>query len=426
MYYIFIVSAQSSPNYRDSLRQSKHEIVKQIYESSLYYRDSLRYFTSYKYPPSCLSSSNYRDSLGYSIVDMFLNIELGKVVLKREALCGSTNDVFASIKHSNNVDYWVVSHDLYVNNYVSFFATSKGINHKPVISTLGNYSIVTIFCNWVNMASFSIDDKNSAVYFCWSAFDLSVVTTLKIYNDLTIDKLSIKISIPGDTCFFVFSFLPHGTKLYKENGYELAGIYQYNLSSNNIASTFVSKTLIIRKITLENIEEGNQDYQIGPDGNLYLLSSSAGIGKGGYVLKLPYFRIIYNLSASDIDYNCYTNWVYIDHQKAKQGLVNISLSHYENILSSNNSIISYDNNKIKFFPNLANNFITLTFTDNINVNAKIVIFNVLEKKIRDCVYNLKKEIVLRLENFQSYYYDLKVQSKNKIMCKKILKKYKKY
>jgi len=74
----------------------------------------------------------------YSIVDMNLNGGLGDVTSNKNVLIYTPSDEkLAVTKHSNGVDYWIVTHGWNNNTFYSYLLTSTGLSTIPVTSNAG-------------------------------------------------------------------------------------------------------------------------------------------------------------------------------------------------------------------------------------------------------------------------------------------------
>jgi hypothetical protein len=74
----------------------------------------------------------------YSIVDMNLDSGNGAVTTDKNILIYTpTCEKIAINKHSNNVDFWIVTHGFDNNNFYAHLLTNIGLNTTPVISSVG-------------------------------------------------------------------------------------------------------------------------------------------------------------------------------------------------------------------------------------------------------------------------------------------------
>ena len=89
-----------------------------------------------------LFTVDYGDGLGglrYSLVDMSLDTGLGDIVpgQKDISLWSAGEEKLNAVKHCNNQDIWVVSHDQ-TDEFRAYLVTSTGLNTTPVISHIGS------------------------------------------------------------------------------------------------------------------------------------------------------------------------------------------------------------------------------------------------------------------------------------------------
>lgn len=74
----------------------------------------------------------------YSIVDMSLNGGLGDVTSNKNVLIYTpSTEKIAVVKHSNGIDYWIVTHGWNNNTFYSYLLTSSGLSVTPVTSNVG-------------------------------------------------------------------------------------------------------------------------------------------------------------------------------------------------------------------------------------------------------------------------------------------------
>ena len=86
----------------------------------------------------------YADAIiRYSEVDMALDSGLGDVVSGQHNvyLYNNVSQKVTAVHHANGIDIWVITHELYTNNFLSFLVTEEGVEHTPVISSVGSIHI---------------------------------------------------------------------------------------------------------------------------------------------------------------------------------------------------------------------------------------------------------------------------------------------
>jgi hypothetical protein len=74
----------------------------------------------------------------YSIVDMTLNGGSGDVTTKNSLVSTSVCEKLCSVKKTNGIDYWILVHDAYTDEFDAYTFTSAGLNLVPVVSFAGS------------------------------------------------------------------------------------------------------------------------------------------------------------------------------------------------------------------------------------------------------------------------------------------------
>ncbi len=75
----------------------------------------------------------------YSVVDMNLDSGNGAIILSQKNILIYTpsTEKLAIVKHSNDTDFWVVTHGWNNNTFYSHLLTSAGLNGTPIVSNVG-------------------------------------------------------------------------------------------------------------------------------------------------------------------------------------------------------------------------------------------------------------------------------------------------
>jgi gliding motility-associated-like protein len=213
----------------------------------------------------------------YNIVNIKGDGGLGEVLPNATNIVveGKIFEKLAAIKHCNNRDTWIVIHKWNTDEYHAFLLTATGFNNTPVISHSG-LVISGDELNELGTLKFSADGKKMAAV---HSFGNNVVELMDFDN--TTGLLSSPIVIhptPGPVSFGVgaygAAFSPDGRLLYvtSNNAYDDASpdtskLYQFDITSNNIATITASKQVIhqIRNVTMGAL-------QTGPDLKIYMAS----------------------------------------------------------------------------------------------------------------------------------------------------------
>ena len=79
----------------------------------------------------------YTDGLNYSIVNIQKNSGNGKITVKNIHLLDSATEKITAVKHQNNKDYWIITHNWGDDAYYSWLLDENGLNPVPIISPIG-------------------------------------------------------------------------------------------------------------------------------------------------------------------------------------------------------------------------------------------------------------------------------------------------
>lgn len=195
----------------------------------------------------------------YSIVDMSLNGGNGDVTTKNIQIYTPSNEKLSIVKHANNTDYWVVTHQWNSNNFVSHLLTSSGLSTTPVISSIGS-TISGSTDNVLGQMKISPDGTKLAVCHMYNQielFDFNVATGV---------VSNLKVLYNNDFSYGV-EFSPNNEVLYVSilnSSVPLSKILQFDLNATNIPAS-------VQTLFLSN--DSNIVFwgmQLGPDGKIYI------------------------------------------------------------------------------------------------------------------------------------------------------------
>jgi len=225
------------------------------------------------------------DELGgavrYSLIDMSLNGGLGGVTTTKNVLLFSNAaEKITAVRHDNNSDIWVITHEWGTNNFRSYLVDAcNGLNTTPVISSTGTvhnhqsggvntgsigYLKASPQGNKVGLAIYT-QAGVSATHF--ELFDFNSATGV-LSNPLSLPSPNPTLP-PGESFMrpYGVEFSPDGTFFY--GGLNTTGqIYQYDLLAGNNAAIQASATLIGTG-TGPNINQIG-GLQLAIDGNIYV------------------------------------------------------------------------------------------------------------------------------------------------------------
>jgi len=188
--------------------------------------------------------------LQYSQVDMSLNGGFGDVTtIKNVYLNGPTCEKVSAVKHCNDKDYWIVSHQYLNNAFYAYPLTTDGLG-TPIISNIG--LTPTTFWDMLGEMKFSNDGSKLAIAHHQSGFQLLD------FDNIT-GVVSNPITLELGTQYYGVAFSPDDSRLYVTK-YISGELWQYDLLAANIPASRVMVASVPGQI------DGMQN---GLDGKIY-------------------------------------------------------------------------------------------------------------------------------------------------------------
>ncbi len=80
----------------------------------------------------------------YTLIDLSLNNGEGGVIFQRKVLATSLARTMVVVRHCNNHDFWLLTHEPNTNNFRAYLVDDNGINTTPIISSFGAVNQVKI------------------------------------------------------------------------------------------------------------------------------------------------------------------------------------------------------------------------------------------------------------------------------------------
>ncbi len=213
--------------------------------------------------------------VNYSVVNMALDGGRGDVELKNVPVRQNSVEKITAVKHCNNRDVWVISHDTASNRYNAFLITAAGVNTVPVVSNTGSVlpgiGTASIDSSWLGYLKASPDGKKIAVAHWNVNIDVS-----DFDNATGIISNSISLFQPGDPHYLSYGveFSPNNQLLYSTVFYtdpvtsqKKDELIQYDVSLGSAAAIRASKQVISQQFNPQQIYAA---LQIAPDGKIYM------------------------------------------------------------------------------------------------------------------------------------------------------------
>ncbi|QMU28890.1 PD40 domain-containing protein [Adhaeribacter radiodurans] len=199
--------------------------------------------------------------LRYSEVDMKLQNGMGDIAKKNNFLISPVSEKLTAVKHSNNKDYWVITHKWNSDGFYAYQVTAAGVSRQPIVSNVGTthkgknkeaIGAMKVSPDGKKLALALWRDSNK-----FEVFDFNA-STGKVSNPISFDHY--------DEAYGV-EFSPDGTKLYGTTngiGNVPSQIWQFNLLG--------SRQAVEESPTLIAVSKADKigSLQLGPDGKIYL------------------------------------------------------------------------------------------------------------------------------------------------------------
>lgn len=251
------------------------------------------------------ASSN---GIRYSEVDLTLNGGNGDINnIKNIPLATPTAEKISAIKHSNGVDFWIVTHEWRTNNFLSFKITELGVDTNPVISSVGSiYEGGSAAA--IGYMKISPNGKRLALA-RWTGdsyveiFDFEN-STGGVTNPILIENLFFKRSLGGA---YGVEFSPNSKILYVSdlngNSNSNSKVHQFDIAFQNATEITNSDFL------LYDGSDFIAGIQLALDGKLYLANESSG-----------FLDVIENPNQKGVGANYLGREIFLEGRNARMGL----------------------------------------------------------------------------------------------------------
>lgn len=276
-------------------------IVRKPGSSTLYY-----IFTA-DLPPS--------GSIAYSIVDMTLSGGLGAVTVKNTILYTGTTERICAVRHCNNTDVWIITHEWGSNQFKTFLLSAAGVNATAVNSSAGAVNNSST-ANAIGYLKASPEGRRLAMAMRYTPAGSSA-SIVEMYDfDNTTGIVSNAVNMGGGYGLaYGIEFSPDGTLLYT-NSSSPPVIYQYNLCAGTPAQIVASR---VQVGTTASGFPGS--LQLGPDKKIYMARYSS-----------QYIGVINSPNTSGTGCNYVDNGVYLGGKTSSLGLPNFVSSYFSSYI----------------------------------------------------------------------------------------------
>ncbi len=272
-------------------------IVPQPANDSIYY-----IFTTDELSVDTNGNITEHDGFRYSLVNMNKNNGDGEIIIKNVLLSDSVCEKLTAVRHQNNKDIWIITHNFGGNQFYAWLLTDTGLGTTPFISTtFFDYVIKETAVGYLKAAP----DGNTL------ASNPFAASRVEVYN---FDKLNgtitdyFYIDLDSYTYAYGCEFSPDGSKLYYAVQKK---IYQIDLDAGSVADIINSEV----EIAETDLDIGA--LQLSDNGKLYISCNTS-----------EYLHVIHK--PDSLFPNCLfeENEIFLDGRSAGLGLPNFMTSYF--------------------------------------------------------------------------------------------------
>jgi hypothetical protein len=205
-------------------------------------------------------AETWPNGIRYTEVDMSLSAGFGAVTANKNILLRTPScEKLTAVRHCNNVDVWVISHDYNSNTFRTWLVNSTGVIVTPVNSNTGYVPTSVTQQGYGYLKSNTDGSKLAAAYY--GAPNSSSGNRVEIYDfNKSTGQVSNALSLGNVNGAYGVEFSASGRYLYASTnpGY----LYQWDLCSSNIIGS---------KFQIANVGAFGGALQIAPDNKIYLV-----------------------------------------------------------------------------------------------------------------------------------------------------------
>jgi hypothetical protein len=210
-----------------------------------------------------LDDFNGVNGLQYSIIDMSLAVGMGSVTSKNNFLHAPSSEKAVAVRHCNDIDAWIVTHDLNSNIFRSYLVSSTGINNSAVLSNAGGALLSNIY----NIGQMKVSPNGKKLGLAHNNVG-SNNDMLELYDfDNANGIVGNQLILLNQDIAYGCEFSPDGTKFYGNILLQPSNttiIYQWDLCAGS------NSAIIASQYAIQGSSVTARSMQRAPDGKIYM------------------------------------------------------------------------------------------------------------------------------------------------------------
>ena len=201
------------------------------------------------------------NGIKYSEVNMTLSAGLGAVTANKNiALRTPSCEKITAVRHCNNTDLWIVSHDWNSNNFRTWLVTPAGVNTTPIVSAAGITATGVSQGTYGQLKVNPDGNKLVAAYYGLSTGGVNKMEAYDFNNSTGV--VSNALTLASDVGLYGAEFSPNGRVVY--GGTNQGLLLQFNLCAGSNAAIVASRYVV------GNLGPFIGSMQLGPNNKVYV------------------------------------------------------------------------------------------------------------------------------------------------------------
>ncbi|MEZ5171964.1 MAG: PKD domain-containing protein [Bacteroidia bacterium] len=209
------------------------------------------------------------NGIRYSEIDMALSGGLGAVTANKNILLQTPScEKITAVRHCNNRDVWVVSHDWNSSQFRVWLVTPTGVNTTPVLSSTGSVISGITQSGYGQLKANPDGNKLLAGYYGFGGTNGVNKFELYDFNNST-GVVSTGFALATETGAYGCEFSPHGRVAYGATNQ--GRLVQFDLCAGS--NTAIQNS----KVVLGVLGPFIGSLQLGPDGKIYISRNTSSL-----------------------------------------------------------------------------------------------------------------------------------------------------
>lgn len=205
------------------------------------------------------------NGIRYSVVDMSLSGGLGAVTATKNVLLQTPScEKICAVRHCNNRDVWIVTHDWNTNTFRTWLLTPTGLNTTPVLSSAGVVPTGIVQSGYGQLKANLDGNRLLACYYGFSGSGANRMETYTFNNQTGV--VSNPIILANDIGLYGCEFSPDGRMAYGATN--PGTLLQFNLCAGTQAAIQATRYVVATTGPIIG------SLQLGPDGKIYISRNS--------------------------------------------------------------------------------------------------------------------------------------------------------